>query len=641
LIAQQGVTVWNSVPALMKLLVEYVTDRSKLLPSSLRLVLMSGDWIPVSLPSQINALAEGAQVISLGGATEASIWSILYQIEAVDPAWTSIPYGRPMTNQSFHVLDEALEPCPVGVTGQLYIGGIGLAKGYWRDEDKTRASFIVHPRTGERLYRTGDLGRYLPDGNIEFLGREDSQVKIQGYRVEPGEVEASLDQHPGVRAAVVTAVGEPREEKRLVAYVVPNEEAVPGTSELRSFLLQKLPEHMVPSAYVILDELPLTPNGKVDRRALPDPPDTGFVPSDHPEVENTSLIARIAQIPAEVLGVGDIDPRTNLLEGGATSVDMVRIVNRLDNELGFRPKLEEFYQSPNAMWLATAYERHRQSLVPTDELDRVAQASVPAPESVLTSFELLLDPEEREAFKKKQLGLRRGDDEKPQIQLIAAEAGEDSRGKYTLRRSYRRFAIEPIPFAQFGEFLGCLRQIRIDGKPKYLYASAGGLYPVQTYLYVKPGRVEALPAGIYYYHAVEHRLVLLSADVVLDRGLYDLLINAPVFDEAAFSVFLIAQLGAIAPLYGERSVHFATIEAGLMAQLLETSAPSYGIGLCQIGHLDFQRIRHHFALDESHAFVHSLLGGSTDAHRENGWSPFQEAYRPAAPTVDEREEGEI
>jgi amino acid adenylation domain-containing protein len=224
LLIHEQVTIWNSVPALMQMLVEYLGERPALCQAatSLRLVMLSGDWVPVALPDRIQALFGGVDVYSLGGATEASIWSILYPIRNVDPTWKSIPYGQPMVNQTFHVLNERFEPCPVWVPGQLYIGGIGLAKGYWRDEAKTSASFIIHPQSGERLYRTGDLGRYLPDGNIEFLGREDFQVKIRGHRIELGEIETALEQHPGVQAAVVAAVGDPRGDKRLIAYVVPD-----------------------------------------------------------------------------------------------------------------------------------------------------------------------------------------------------------------------------------------------------------------------------------------------------------------------------------------------------------------------------------------------------------------------------------
>ncbi|MDN9011168.1 non-ribosomal peptide synthetase [Brevibacillus laterosporus] len=217
---QEQVTVWNTVPALMQMLIEYASGRNLELPQTLRLVLLSGDWIPLDLPDKIKAYFPQVQVIGLGGATEASIWSNLYPIEDIDPSWKSIPYGSPMINQRFYVLNEWMENCPVWVPGQLYIGGIGLAKGYWQDESKTNDKFIYHPHTGERLYRTGDLGRYLPDGNLEFLGREDFQVKIRGHRIELGEIETALNRHDGVKNAIVAVPDESGEEKRLVGYVV-------------------------------------------------------------------------------------------------------------------------------------------------------------------------------------------------------------------------------------------------------------------------------------------------------------------------------------------------------------------------------------------------------------------------------------
>ncbi|TMC24044.1 MAG: amino acid adenylation domain-containing protein, partial [Chloroflexi bacterium] len=221
LLARERVTLWNSVPALLEMLLA-LTSASPLTlqQSSLRLALISGDWIPLSLPARVKESVPTLQLISLGGATEASIWSIMYPIEHVEPSCESIAYGKPLCNQHFHVLNERLEPCPVWVAGQLYIGGIGLARGYWRDEAKTQASFLIHPHTGQRLYRTGDMGRYWPDGNIEFLGREDFQVKIAGHRIELGEIEAALLEHPAVSNAVVTATGKPFEHKHLIAYVV-------------------------------------------------------------------------------------------------------------------------------------------------------------------------------------------------------------------------------------------------------------------------------------------------------------------------------------------------------------------------------------------------------------------------------------
>ena len=230
LMAQERVTIWNSVPALMQMLVEYASRGTEVVPQSLRLVLLSGDWIPLDLPDKIKTLVKDVQIISLGGATEASIWSNLYPVNKVDPNWKSIPYGCPMTNQRLCVLNESMDHCPNWVPGQLYIGGIGLAKGYWNDVEKTRNAFIVHSGTEERLYKTGDLSRYLPDGNIEFLGREDLQVKIRGYRIELGEIEAALKQHPFVRESVVVPTGKKREYQALSAYVIAEEGA--NASEL-------------------------------------------------------------------------------------------------------------------------------------------------------------------------------------------------------------------------------------------------------------------------------------------------------------------------------------------------------------------------------------------------------------------------
>ena len=214
----------------MKMLTDYAEEQGGGI-ESLRIVLMSGDWIPVDLPFMIRRQNNKVEMISLGGATEASIWSIYYKIEEVNPEWKSIPYGKPLKNQRFYVLKPDMGPCPDYVPGDLYIGGIGLAKFYWRDEKKTNLSFILNHRTGERIYKTGDLGRYMPDGNIEFLGREDTQVKIQGYRIELGEIESAIKQNEYIKDAVVIATGATGEAKALVAYVVPDGEIAKALSK--------------------------------------------------------------------------------------------------------------------------------------------------------------------------------------------------------------------------------------------------------------------------------------------------------------------------------------------------------------------------------------------------------------------------
>jgi amino acid adenylation domain-containing protein len=279
LMERHGVSVWNSVPALCQMLLEQAGGPGPAL-GTLRTVMLSGDWIPLSLPQALHAAAPQARLMGLGGATEASIWSIYHRVEGVQADWRSIPYGRPLANQGFHVLDAALRPCPEWVMGELYIAGAGLALGYWGDAERTDAAFIIHPATGERLYRTGDLGRFHPQGHIEFLGRRDHQVKVNGYRIELGEVESALRAHPAVGEALVLAIGTDgggsragaaaQRKHALAAYVVPVDGAPPvDGAALRAFLLARLPGYMVPSEVMLLERLPLSANGKVDRAALP------------------------------------------------------------------------------------------------------------------------------------------------------------------------------------------------------------------------------------------------------------------------------------------------------------------------------------------------------------------------------------
>ncbi|MCF4968119.1 amino acid adenylation domain-containing protein, partial [Nostoc sp. CMAA1605] len=226
LMVREKVTLWNSVPAMMQMLVEYAESQSVVIPDSLRLVIMGGDWLPVSLPDSLKALVPEVQILSIGGPTETTIWNIGYLITEVDPNWKSIPYGKPMANAKYYILNEALEDCPVWVPGQMYCAGVQVAQGYWRDAEKTAAKFITHPRTQERIYCTGDLGRYLPDGNIEFLGRADFQVKIRGYRIELGEIEAAIKQHPGVKDAIaVTIPGAEQSHQQIIACIVPQQQA--------------------------------------------------------------------------------------------------------------------------------------------------------------------------------------------------------------------------------------------------------------------------------------------------------------------------------------------------------------------------------------------------------------------------------
>ncbi|CAI1711099.1 Linear gramicidin synthase subunit D [Serratia marcescens] len=334
LLAEREVTVWNSVPQLAGLLADAVARQGCSLPR-LRAFLMSGDWIPLNLPETLRTLWPHADCISLGGATEGSIWSVWYPIEAIDPAWRSIPYGTAMPHQALYVLDPQGQMCPVGVTGELYLGGMGVALNYWRNPQLTAERFISHPRHG-RLYKTGDLGRWHAAGYVEFLGRNDFQVKLRGHRIELGEIESRLLQCGGIHQAVALVMAQPA--PMLVAYYVG--EANADEKMLRSRLAEQLPEYMVPAHLIALDALPLTANGKLDRNALPLPAAeeqaTYCPPRDDREHQLCRLWGEILHVPAD-----ELSTQADLFQLGIDSIASIQMAGRLRRELQLDVTLKE------------------------------------------------------------------------------------------------------------------------------------------------------------------------------------------------------------------------------------------------------------------------------------------------------------
>lgn len=352
LISQHGVTVWNSVPALFDAVITATSSGSNGLGDSLRLAMLSGDWIPVDLPARARAVVSDIELVSLGGATEGSIWSIERKIDDVVSTWTSIPYGRPMANQQVQVVDHLLAPRPDWVPGEILIAGAGLARGYWQQPERTAESFVIDPRTHRRLYRTGDIGRYLPSGEIELLGRRDSQVKVRGHRIELGEIEVTLRRHPAVRTTVVKAFGNRDEPKRLAAYVVARDNAVVTTEELRAHLATHLPEHMIPLAFVMLERLPLSVNGKVDVKALPEPGwgSPGVLAESTRQLTGTSQTQQaaeevIASLMREMLGLSQVGREDSFSRLGGDSLLALRIVAKAGAQrLRIEPRA--FFEEP-------------------------------------------------------------------------------------------------------------------------------------------------------------------------------------------------------------------------------------------------------------------------------------------------------
>jgi amino acid adenylation domain-containing protein len=362
LIVQEGVTIWNSAPALMELLIDYIMANDRPLPPSLRLVLLSGDRISPNLVIGLQTLNPQLEIISLGGATEASIWSIYYPVTNLASGAKTIPYGRPLNNQSFYILDRELQLMPIGATGELYIGGVGVARGYLHREQLTASKFMPNPFLkqtslnkrvgGDRLYKTGDLGRYLEDGNIEFLGRIDNQVKIRGVRVELGEIETTLLQYPGVKETLVAIAANNSQQKGIVAYCVCKSISI-TSRQLRDFLKTKLPEYAVPTAFVFLDALPLTPNGKINRQALLE------LPLNQLETENDFLPPQdrlewqLSQIWSRILNVKPIGRNDDFFELGGTSLLALRLFEQIQSTFGKNLPLAILFQAPTIAQLAS------------------------------------------------------------------------------------------------------------------------------------------------------------------------------------------------------------------------------------------------------------------------------------------------
>ncbi|MBI3687540.1 MAG: amino acid adenylation domain-containing protein [Actinobacteria bacterium] len=391
LIAAESVTLWNSVPALMEMIVGQAEIRTDAPLSSVRLAVLSGDWIPLTLPDRLRTQAPGISVVGSGGPTETICWSVFYPIGAVDPGWTSIPYGKPISNQRYYIVDEEWYQRPVHVPGQMAVASdIGLALGYWDDEERTAAQFVTLPETGERAYLTGDRGRSLPDGNIEILGRIDFQIKIQGYRIELGEIEAALREHPAVDHAVVIA---PRAGsgggRRLHGFVTLRPGAVADGDQLHEHLRAVLPRYMVPSAITLLDALPLTRNGKVDRLVLTgraggdiaafargaEPAGARRPAGEHvdpvesaDEIPETALESLVAAAVADVLGLDDVRRTDNFFRLGGDSLRGIRLVRHLHELIGVDLPLRVVFDNPVVTDLAAVLGQDPRAVTAADRL---------------------------------------------------------------------------------------------------------------------------------------------------------------------------------------------------------------------------------------------------------------------------------
>ena len=341
------------VPSLLRVMLNLIPDLQQQLPS-LKFWVTSGETLPVELAHQFAEAMPASTLVNLYGSSEVSADATWHQIRT-GQSLTSVPIGRPIANTQIYLLDKHLQPVPIGVPGELYISGDGLARGYLNRPELTEKAFISDPfcyQPDSRLYKTGDLGRWLSDGNIEYIGRVDHQVKIRGFRIELGEVETVLSQHPNVSEAAVTAREDLPDEKRLVAYFVSSRKKIPTITELRRYLKQKLPNYMIPSAFVLVDALTLLPSGKVDRRALPAPDKVWQEPSDSSVKPRDELELQLTKIWEKGLGIKNVGIKDNFFDLGGHSLLAVRLFAQIQKIFGKDLPLTTLFQAPTVEQLA-------------------------------------------------------------------------------------------------------------------------------------------------------------------------------------------------------------------------------------------------------------------------------------------------
>ena len=347
-ITRERVTNLQMTPSLARMLT--LDPRAFAALGSLKQMLLGGEAVPAALIHHLRQVFRG-EIHNMYGPTETTIWSTTGRIEDVG---TLVSIGKPIANTQIYIVDAQMNSVPVGEVGELLIGGDGVARGYWDRPELTAEKFVTIPSLSSgRIYRTGDLARFLPDGNIEFLGRADYQVKLRGHRIEPGEIEALLEKCSGIRQAVIVVREDREGDKRLVAYLV-GESLAPDASALRATLAAQLPEYMVPSVFVFIDAIPLTDNGKIDRKALLKLPPPAIAtashrPADEPTNETERIVARVWQ---EALGIPAVGMTENFFDLGAHSLTVAEAHAKLQEALGREIALLDLFQFSTVSSLA-------------------------------------------------------------------------------------------------------------------------------------------------------------------------------------------------------------------------------------------------------------------------------------------------
>nr|ARR97036.1 SphC [Herpetosiphon sp. B060] len=654
LVAAEGVTILNQTPTAFAQFA--AADAHHPLPLALRTIVFGGEALDLRLlaPWFDRHGDQQPQLINMYGITETTVHVTYRPITTADLAHARSVIGVPLPDLQLAVWQPDGSPTPVGEVGELVVFGAGVSRGYLRRPALTAQKFVTDPHRGSG-YRSGDLVRVLPDGDLEYLGRNDLQVKVRGFRIELGDIEAALRRDPAVAAAVATVVRTGVAEPTLVGYLVPHPGATIDLPRLRAQAATWLPPYMVPSVLGILPAVPLTVNGKLDRRALPWPlptTPTSAAPSEvapHPDV--AAITATISGLVTTLLHGTRVAPTADLFSAGATSLTIVTLVQQLADLYPVSVPIAQILEFPTisaiAAWLAAQLPApapvttpamavapqpelaaitatvsglvttllHGTPVAPTADLFSAGATSL----TIVTLVQQLADHYPVSVPIAQIL-------EFPTISAIAAwlatqlSAAQPAASptappipaasiKLAVAPNSELFgatwntnvkANQPINLTQIAGLLSTIQRLEIAGEAKYLHASAGGKYAIQVYLAVRAGGIEGLAAGCYYYHPEEQALILLSTEI-------------PAMPTAPFMLILAGHLNILRPIYQDGSPVFGLLDAGYLSQVLRSRSGNHGIGLTPWVDLDQTAIRHACQLDADDQIALCFGGGNLAA----------------------------
>ncbi|HTF96489.1 MAG TPA: ACP S-malonyltransferase [Cellvibrio sp.] len=590
IIREEKVTVCHFVPSMLN---AFLNEPSVSQCTSLSRVFTSGEALAYGSVKKFLSLLN-CNLHNLYGPTEAAV-DVSYWYCQLNPE-NRVFIGKPVANTQLYIVNSELELVPPGEPGEILIGGVQVGKGYLAQENLTAEKFIPNHfsgKSGERLYRTGDLARQNIDGNIEYLGRRDSQVKLRGLRIELGEIETRLCEIDTVRSAIVRVRDENTDDPKLVAWLVSTDKKIANDTLTLKFVRQEmkkfLPEYMLPNAIVILDHLPTTEHGKLNEKALVWPVSA----LEKVNIEETlskeksvqEIEALLSKILMDTMNIQEIKSTDDLFDMGATSLTLVKLAQKVKQSEGIEIPVEIFLENPTiagiSSYVANKLNAGR-TAIPVFNKSETGGSTISSHNSVTNNRVELL----RHNFNQNTLS-----------RILSPSLWMDE-----------QFKSATISFNELSSLLSLLAQRDVEGRPRYRYPSGGGKNAVQVYIYVNSGCVESLAGGFYYYHPVANHLIKLPSEQKLSKEIFNKSYNNT-FETSSFTVFLVAEYSAIEPFYADASTTLVELDVGYITQLLQQNAGFYNLSLLAVDDVAYIQCKENFLLSESQQFVSCLMGG--------------------------------